>query len=139
MTKPLNGKTQVRTNPLDRTVLELNRTRAGRPENIDGQVECPFCPQNGHLRTDTLWSYYNARGWDVIVVPNMFNSRGIETVHEVAEHGPYRVETGYGAHNVVIETPCHDLQPWDDDFGQQQWFKVLLASSSVNCLGKGLR
>jgi len=72
---------------------------------------CPFCPGN-ESRTPPEMSRFPDNGkWAVRVVPNKFSA--FSSSGEVERHvdGLYRWAHGVGVHEVIIETPRHDLLP----------------------------
>jgi UDPglucose--hexose-1-phosphate uridylyltransferase len=93
-------------------------SRARRPQPdaaharpMDATSACPFCPGNEHLTpgeicrtTDT-----SETGWCVRVVPNKFPALEPGASPEQTELGPvFREMGGYGAHELVIESPHHE-------------------------------
>lgn len=78
---------------------------------------CPFCPGNEHLTPPEIYAsrggqpQANARGWQVRVVPNMFPALRIEEDdHSLEESRPFfRFRGGCGAHEVIIESPRHEV------------------------------
>lgn len=97
-----------RPHPLKRD----NETGASPPPS--GQL-CPFCPGNERLTAPEIYALRggtapNTPGWTVRVVPNKFPALRIEEDHHRHEDGPlFRFMGGCGAHEVIIETPEHDL------------------------------
>ena len=85
------------------------------PEEEIGRV-CPFCKGNEHLTPSEILAYRepgtmkNKPGWWVRVVPNKFPALGIEGGIERIGEGMYDKMNGFGAHEVIIETPNHDLE-----------------------------
>ncbi len=72
---------------------------------------CPFCPGQEALTPQTIYSHVNGRGqWDVRVTPHVRPLYRIEgDAHRRAE-GVYDKMRSLGAHEVVIESPHHDLR-----------------------------
>jgi UDPglucose--hexose-1-phosphate uridylyltransferase len=80
------------------------------PEHRD---DCPFCEGNEHLTPPEVYalrdlSEPNSAGWKVRVVPNKFAALAPSARLDVARDDPYTRITGFGAHEVVIETPQHN-------------------------------
>lgn len=101
-------------------------SRARRPhelkrEPVDRQTSpavkpCPFCPGNERLTPPEVFSLRqgsspNSSGWQVRVVPNMFPALRIEEQNGTHEEPRsfFRFRGGCGAHEVVIESPAHDV------------------------------
>ncbi len=86
----------------------------GTPPPPSGQL-CPFCPGNERLTAPEIYALRggtapNTPGWTVRVVPNKFPALRIEEDHHRHEDGRlFRFMGGCGAHEVIIETPEHDL------------------------------
>ncbi len=88
-----------------------------------GTGACPFCPgqENGtpaeimSLREPNTLP--NEKGWQVRVVPNRYPALQIEGDLDRTGLGLYDMMNGIGAHEVIIETPQHnlDLEGYDRD------------------------
>ncbi len=76
---------------------------------------CPFCPGNEDKTPPEirLLPEPGGKGWRVRVVPNKFPALAVETHPQRMGRGLYDVVTGFGAHEVIIETPRHDQQMVD--------------------------
>ena len=77
---------------------------------------CPFCPGNESLTPppiSVLSRKGSAKGhspWQVRVVPNKFPALRIEETTDKSAIGVYDKVGGFGAHEVIIETPDHHAQ-----------------------------
>ena len=75
------------------------------------QYDCPFCEGNEHLTPPEIFAIRNNEpnkaGWKVRVIPNLYKAVQIETPFGSKEAGHYEVWNGYGAHEVIIDTPRH--------------------------------
>ena len=75
---------------------------------------CPFCPGNEHLTPPEVMAIRPAGserdepGWSLRVVPNRFPALLSEATLGLLEDGPYEKWSGFGAHEVIIESPSHD-------------------------------
>jgi UDPglucose--hexose-1-phosphate uridylyltransferase len=77
---------------------------------------CPFCEGNEKftppeilaLRPSDLPS--NDTGWSVRVVPNKFSAYGMDTPLIRESVDMYTRQSGFGSHEVVIESPEHDQE-----------------------------
>lgn len=99
-----------RPHELKRGVLTSPPT-AGSPPRM-----CPFCPGNEQLTPLEIYALRggtraNSPGWQVRVVPNMFPALRIEEDAQSLEesHPFFRFRGGCGAHEVIIESPEHDV------------------------------
>lgn len=87
--------------------------------NDKGGKSCPFCYGNEHMTPPEIMavrsdgSAADTPGWRVRVVPNKFPALGIEDKLVKKGVGMYDTMTGFGAHEVVIETPDHTRTPKD--------------------------
>ena len=105
----------------DWVVLAPSRSR--RPHELKAQAPvekrdeplCPFCAGNEHLTDREILAVRsgtpaNAPGWKVRVVPNRFPALTVEAdVNRVEEAPLFRQMGGCGAHEVIIESPEHEL------------------------------
>ncbi len=80
--------------------------------NIEGK--CPFCPGNEDLTPNELLRINDKSGsWACRIVPNLYNALGINTEISSSKEGNFEKRNGFGAHEVIIETPCHEKQIFD--------------------------
>jgi UDPglucose--hexose-1-phosphate uridylyltransferase len=88
---------------------------------FEDRADCPFCPGNEDRTPPEVYRYPAAGPWLVRVVPNRFPALSIpegETgAHPLDAPWPYVGTTGFGGHEVIIETPVHGqgLADFDDD------------------------
>ena len=100
------GERQLRPNPF--------RVYATRVEDPD---PCPFCPGSEPLTPREVLTYRAgdpadpASPWTVRVVPNRYPALRIEGEIDKRGEGLYDLMRGIGAHEVVIESPEHGLEP----------------------------
>lgn len=96
--------------------------RAKRPTDfvrerveIRGSGFCPFCYGNESKTPPEILAYRSdgslkdTPGWSLRVVPNKFPALGIEGTLNRQGEGLYDKMNGIGAHEVIIETPDHNL------------------------------
>ena len=86
------------------------------PDKPDFSPTCPFCPGKEGLTPPEVMAYRHGLGpntsdWWVRVVPNKFPALAIEGELEKRGAGMYDLMNGVGAHEVIIETPKHNLDP----------------------------
>jgi len=95
--------------------FRLERQKKELPEH---DMKCPFCPGNEHMTpAETLafrsgLSTPNGPGWRLRVVPNKFSAlvpTGSFQRHPV--DGFYRRMDGIGIHEIIIESPQHNVSP----------------------------
>jgi len=107
-------------------------TRRSTP-SVPGDV-CPFCPGNEDLTPNEIERIRDPRGqgWAVRVVANKFPA--LERSANPAQHelGPvFREMGGYGAHEVVIESPEHSRRFADQPLDQVERVVRILHSRFV--------
>jgi len=95
--------------------------RARRPTDFSrervkpaGLRFCPFCPGQEAKTPPEVLSYRtsgsaNQAGWTLRVVPNKFPALRVEGELDRQADGLYDKMNGIGAHEVLIETPEHNL------------------------------
>ncbi|BAT71998.1 UDPglucose--hexose-1-phosphate uridylyltransferase [Thermosulfidibacter takaii ABI70S6] len=88
------------------------------PQEAEGDPSrCPFDPGREHLTTHEIFalrdngSLPNSPGWRVRVVPNRFPALRIENPTDGKGLCIYDTVGGFGAHEVVIDTPDHFKKP----------------------------
>jgi UDPglucose--hexose-1-phosphate uridylyltransferase len=86
----------------------------GPPEGFPKDVPCVFCPGNEHLTPPEIMAIrpegpWGGAGWRARVVPNKFPALMVEGELSKRGDGLYDIMNGVGAHEVVIETPRHEI------------------------------
>jgi UDPglucose--hexose-1-phosphate uridylyltransferase len=113
---------ELRKDPITGRWVIISTDRGIRPTDfvrdkvqIRGSGFCPFCLGNEKKTPPEILAYRNdgsARdtpGWSLRVVPNKFPALGIEGTLNRQGEGLYDKMNGIGAHEVIIETPQHNL------------------------------
>ena len=109
----------LRKDPIVGRWVIVAANRAKRPQDFDAAPRrrsdrtCPFCEGNeSHTPKEVFacrksGSEPNREGWRVRVVPNKFPA--LEAEGNLNRHfeGIYEKMQGVGAHEVIIESPCH--------------------------------
>jgi len=115
---------ELRQDPASREWIVIAKERAKRPNELRKSQEptprppydpsCPFCEGNEGMTPPEKFAFRqnlpNTTGWAVRVVPNKFAAlvpQGDLTRRQ--EDGFFRSTDGVGHHEVIIETPRHDL------------------------------
>lgn len=115
---------ELRKDPVSDRWVVVSSERGRRPsdfgavsvsEESAGVKFCPFCDGN-EAKTPpeiTAWrkpgTAPNTAGWDVRVIPNKFPALVIEGEVNRTGIGFFDMMSGIGAHEVIVETPRHDL------------------------------
>jgi UDPglucose--hexose-1-phosphate uridylyltransferase len=113
---------ELRKDPITGRWVIIATDRAKRPTDfvrekvqIRGSGFCPFCYGNERKTPPEILAYRadgsgrDAPGWTLRVVPNKFPALGIEGSLDRQGEGLYDKMHGIGAHEVIIETPEHNL------------------------------
>ena len=113
---------ELRKDPVTGRWVIIATDRAKRPTDfvrdkvqIRGGGFCPFCYGNESKTPPEILAYRsdgsaaNTPGWSLRVVANKFPALGIEGFLNRQGEGLYDKMNGIGAHEVIIETPKHDM------------------------------
>jgi UDPglucose--hexose-1-phosphate uridylyltransferase len=112
---------ELRKDPITGRWVIIATDRAKRPTDFIREPVpaprggiCPFDYGNEHKTPPEILAFRNSGnrdepGWRVRVVPNKFPVLGIEGTLDRAGDGIYDKMNGIGAHEVIIETPDHNL------------------------------
>ena len=113
---------ELRKDPITGRWVIISTDRAKRPTDfiresvrIRGKGICPFCPGNEGKTPSEIFAYgrngsgRDTPGWSLRVVPNKFPALGIEGSLDREGEGMFDHMNGVGAHEVIIETPHHQL------------------------------
>lgn len=111
---------ELRKDPVtDRWVL-IAPERGARPSDFvmapqkgEGGL-CPFCPGSEDLTPPPIAQVDDAEGnWRVRVVPNRYPAVQVEAPLVREAVGFFDRVSGFGAHEVLVETPHHDRTLWE--------------------------
>lgn len=110
---------EIRLNPLTGEWVLIATERARRPEGFVERAEqkvspswspeCPFCPGNEEKTPEETYRLGDHTGWQVRVVPNKFPALSSQGELHRRIDGLRSTLSGVGIHEVIIETPQHDL------------------------------
>ncbi len=112
---------ELRYDPLEHRWVIIATERAARPSDLADTTKynhvkvCPFCEGHETSTPPEIWAYRdpktppNSPGWKVRVVSNKYPALKIEAEGKRIGIGYYDMIEGAGAHEVIIETPQHDL------------------------------
>ncbi len=119
---------ELRKDPIVGRWVIISTERARRPLEYTHEKPparpagfCPFCPGNEDKTPHEVYAvrdrggHGNGAGWSLRVVPNRFPALKIEGGLDRQGEGLYDKMNGIGAHEVIIETPRHDLTLSDLD------------------------
>ncbi len=112
---------ELRRDPVIGQWVIISEERADRPVTapVEQQADtggfCPFCEENESSTPGEVYALRddgsppNGPGWRLRVVPNKFPALASEGELIVSCEGMYDRMSGIGFHEVLIETPRHDL------------------------------
>lgn len=113
---------ELRKDPVTGRWVIIASDRAMRPNDfireqvtIKGGHFCPFCPGNEQKTPPEILAYRpkgggrNEPGWSLRVIPNKFPALRVEGDLNRQGDGIYDHMNGVGAHEVLIETPDHNV------------------------------
>jgi UDPglucose--hexose-1-phosphate uridylyltransferase len=112
---------ELRHDPIQKRWVIIASERGRRPDDFPRLEQntpggfCPFCEGNESKTPPEIAAIRNnghgpnSTGWQVRVVPNKFPALRIEGDLDRKGFGLHDRMNGVGAHEVIIETPQHDL------------------------------
>jgi UDPglucose--hexose-1-phosphate uridylyltransferase len=112
---------ELRRDPIAGRWVIIATDRAKRPTDfvrqpieVRGSANCPFCEGHEFKTPPEVLSYRksgrpNEPGWTLRVVPNKFPALRVEGDLSRQGDGMYDKMNGIGAHEVLVETPVHEL------------------------------
>jgi UDPglucose--hexose-1-phosphate uridylyltransferase len=121
MSNPLEDASELRKDPIFARWVIIAASRGKRPSDFAGTPEpeksagCPFCAGNETKTPPEIFALRaaetlaNSPGWDVRVVQNKFPALTIEATLRRSGIGLLDRMGGFGAHEVIIETPVHEM------------------------------
>jgi len=96
---------------------EFKRQQLVRPELLRHDPRCPFCPGNEAMTPPEVMAYRghgsaaDSEGWRVRVTANKFAALNQKAEICREDYHIYDRMQAAGAHEVVIETPLHNVSP----------------------------
>jgi len=122
---------ELRKDPISERWVVVSTERGRRPTdfkpkdndpNACASKNCPFCEGNEAKTPKEILSYRSpgtaddTPGWQVRVMPNKFPALVVEGEVNRSGIGLFDMMSGIGAHEVIVESPCHgDTIPEMDD------------------------
>ena len=112
---------EIRYDPLHDDYVLIAPERLRRPDRFARaslstdreQKVCPFCPGHEALAPHEIFALRSPSGapdtpgWRTRVIPNLYKAVQIEAPWESHDHGNYESWSGFGAHEVIVDTPRH--------------------------------
>lgn len=110
---------ELRLNLITKEWVIIATERAKRPEDFKSRVKkkvlssfvntCPFCPGNEAKTPEEIFSISDGNQWKIRVVPNKFAALHRDAERMRIADGLKHIISGFGVHDVIIETPLHNM------------------------------
>ena len=116
---------ELRYDPLQDRWVIISTERTARPSDLHDTTKynhiklCPFCEGHESETPPEIWAIRNPNtppnspGWKVRIVSNKYPALNIGPEGKRIGVGYYDMIEGVGAHEVIIETPKHDMELHD--------------------------
>jgi UDPglucose--hexose-1-phosphate uridylyltransferase len=107
---PVLGRWVIISTERGKRPTDFQTERQGRKAKL-----CPFCPNNESSTPPEVYALRNngsgpnSPGWTMRVIPNKFPALRIEGDLNREGEGIFDKMNGVGAHEVIVETPKHEL------------------------------
>ena len=131
---------ELRKDPILNRWVIIATGRSKRPGSYHVEREvsytkpekCPFCEGHEDMTPSEVYvlrgqgSRPNKPGWKVRVVPNKYPALNMDAPLEKSGTGIFNMMAGFGAHEVVIETPDHKKEIKDQSIEEiKNWIQAL--------------
>lgn len=110
---------ELRLNLITREWVIIATERAKRPEDLkriknkqylpEYSDTCPFCPGNEQRTPDEITRIPYKDKWKIRVTPNKFSVLSLDVERQRKNEGRRHSITGFGKHEVIIESPLHNM------------------------------
>jgi len=128
---------EIRLDRIHNQYVLIAPERLRRPDfNAVKEVElphqrCPFCEGNEALTPGEVYAIRdneaNIEGWKTRVVPNLYKAVQIELEDRSYREGMFESIPGVGAHEVLIDSPCHHCSIEElDTHSVENWLRSIL-------------
>ncbi|MGH7888298.1 MAG: galactose-1-phosphate uridylyltransferase [Candidatus Binatia bacterium] len=140
---------EFRRDPITGRWVIIAAERARRPRRLGSSNQqsetepCPFCAGNETMTPPEVWAeradngIENSPGWTVRVVPNKYPALAADGEQSKIIDRFYESQAGLGAHEVIIESPNHDVTLAglnEDQFGRiLRAYRARLRAVSQDC------
>jgi len=124
---------ELRYDPLMKRWVIIATERAARPSDLTstakyGHIQkCPFCEGNESFTPPEIMAVRdphtqpNSPGWKVRVVPNKYPALKTDATSKRMKDGLHERIDGKGAHEVIIESPKHNVDLTDLSNEEIKW------------------
>jgi len=111
---------EIRYDKLHNKYVIIAPERLHRPNLVKGESlesekkNCPFCEGHENFTPPEIFALRDNRanrpGWRTRVVPNLYKAVQIEEDDSSKRDGFFEQIKGFGAHEIIIDTPCHECK-----------------------------
>ena len=111
---------EIRHNLLKNSYVIMAPERMHRPaynmawkKDEPSASSCPFCEGNESMTPTEIYAVRDNKslpdkpGWKSRVVPNLYKAVQVEAQYHSRQEGIYNAWDGFGAHEIIIDTPQH--------------------------------
>ena len=100
-------------------------------KKVNSHTVCPFCEGNEALTPGEVYALRensaNEGMWKTRVVPNLFKAVQVELEDLSYKDGIFEAREGVGAHEILIDSPCHDCDINDLEVVQiENWLRSMI-------------
>ena len=117
--------------------------RLKRPKDLDnkkndislGEIiheKCPFDLGKEDFTPNEITRVSQDGSWKCRVVPNLYNALSVDIPLFSSRDSFFEKSSGFGAHEIVIETPIHDKQIWDYDYNDLINYYTIIQKRVIN-------
>ncbi len=138
---------EIRFDRLENRYVIIVPERQHRPnlpkiDFLQTEKKCPFCEGHEALTPAEIFAIRkngaNESGWQTRVIPNLYKAVQIETEVLSQREGMFESVSGFGAHEVIIDSPCHSCRMVElGSKGVEQWLRTMIVR--INDLQKDKR
>jgi UDPglucose--hexose-1-phosphate uridylyltransferase len=110
---------ELRLNLITKEWVIIATERAKRPEDFKSRIRkkvlprfvgtCPFCPGNETKTPEEVFRISDGNQWKIRIVPNKFPALHREAERIRINKGIKHIISGFGVHDILIETPLHNM------------------------------
>lgn len=110
---------ELRLNQITKEWVIIATERAKRPEDFKSKARkkrrpsfvetCPFCPGNEERTPEEVFRVSDGDQWKIRIVPNKFAALYKDVKRVRVNEGLKHTVSGFGIHEVLIETPLHNM------------------------------
>jgi len=118
---------EIRYSKFDNKYVIIAPERFHKPLNMDCNYKletrnCPFCVGAEEKTTKEIFSIREDNQWLSRVVPNLYTALNLETQFESKRDRFFESFSGFGMHEVIIDTPKHITV---FEFSEKEYFYLL--------------